>query len=255
MLILLCVQFVSRELTDRKKDCVGAIDGTHISASVPASDQIPYRGKHTVTTQNVMAACSFNMRFTYVLSGWEGTANDSRVFLECVNNPAMGFPKPPEGKYYVVDSGYTNMPGFLSPYRGERYHLNSFRGHGQRPKKIEEWFNFRHSSLRNVIERCFGVLKARFPILKQMPPYSVRTQKYIPTACCTVHNWIRMHDDNDDLFREYSQENMVIRQCQRARGSSSQNPVEIDVTRGQLRRMSNVRDRIAEQIWTSINRS
>ncbi|KAI8555408.1 hypothetical protein RHMOL_Rhmol05G0172800 [Rhododendron molle] len=51
-----------------------------------------------------------------------------------------------------------------------------------------------------------------------MPPYSVRTQKYIPTACCTIHNWIRMHDDNDDLFREYSQENMVIRQCQRASG-------------------------------------
>ncbi|KAH7850954.1 hypothetical protein Vadar_005108 [Vaccinium darrowii] len=93
------------------KDCVRAIDGTHISASVPASDQIPYRGKHTVTTQNVMAACSFDMRFTYVLSGWEGTTNDSMVFLECVNNPAMGFPKPPEGKYYVVDSGYTNMPG------------------------------------------------------------------------------------------------------------------------------------------------
>lgn len=102
------------------KDFVGAIDGTHISASVPASDQIPYHGKHTVTIQNVMAGCSFDMRFTYVLSGWEGTANDSRVFLECVNHPAMGFPKPPEGKYYVVDSGYTNMPGFFYHHIKER---------------------------------------------------------------------------------------------------------------------------------------
>ncbi|KAI8542603.1 hypothetical protein RHMOL_Rhmol08G0150400 [Rhododendron molle] len=51
-----------------------------------------------------------------------------------------------------------------------------------------------------------------------MPLYSVRTQKCIPTTCCTVHNWIRMHDDNDDQFREYSQENMVIRQRQRASG-------------------------------------
>ncbi|KAG5521001.1 hypothetical protein RHGRI_033522 [Rhododendron griersonianum] len=64
-----------------------------------------------------------------------------------------------------------------------------------------------------------------------------------------------MHDDNDDLFREYSQENMVMRQCQRASGSSSQNLVEIDITRGQLRHMSNVRDRIAEQIWASMNHS
>ena len=37
------------------------------------------------------------MNFTYVLSGWEGTANDSRVLAECVNNPAMKFPMPPLG--------------------------------------------------------------------------------------------------------------------------------------------------------------
>lgn len=133
--------------------------------------------------------------------------------------------------------------------------MNSFHGHAQRPKNIEEWFNFRHSLLRNVIERCFGVLKARFPILKQMPPYSIRTPKYIPTACCTVHNWIRMHDNNDDLFREYCQENLVIRQCQRASGSNSQNPIQIDISRGQLRHMFNVRDHIAEQIWASMNRT
>ncbi|KAG5553338.1 hypothetical protein RHGRI_011268 [Rhododendron griersonianum] len=77
-----------------------------------------------------MAACSFDMRFTYVLSGWEGIANDSRVFLECVNNPAMGFPKPPEGKYYVMDSGYTNMSGFFNHCIEERG-LNNFRGHGR----------------------------------------------------------------------------------------------------------------------------
>lgn len=26
-----------------------------------------------------MAACGFDMRFTYVLPGWEGTASDSRI--------------------------------------------------------------------------------------------------------------------------------------------------------------------------------
>ncbi|KAH7839912.1 hypothetical protein Vadar_010296 [Vaccinium darrowii] len=80
------------------KDRIGAIDGTHIDAKVPAREQIPYRGRHKTTSQNVMAACSFDMRFTYVLSGWEGTANDSRVLLECANNPTMQFPMPPQGK-------------------------------------------------------------------------------------------------------------------------------------------------------------
>ena len=46
---------------------------------VPASDASRYRGRKNWPTQNVMAACSFDMKFTYVLSGWEGTASDSRI--------------------------------------------------------------------------------------------------------------------------------------------------------------------------------
>ncbi|XP_058200252.1 uncharacterized protein LOC131315167 isoform X2 [Rhododendron vialii] len=225
-----------------KKECVGAIDVTHISASVLASNQIAYRGRHTVTTQSVMAACAFDMRFTYVLSGWEGTTNDLRVFLECVNSPTMGFPKPPEGNTMSWIRAILKCRVFYHRIE-ERYHLNNFRGHGRRPKKILEDKSSMFWSSKNLIS------------LKQMPPYSVRTQKYIPTACCTVHNWIRMPDDNDDLFREYCQENMIMRQCQRVSGSSSQNPVDIDITCGQLRHVSNVRDRIVEQIWASMNHS
>ncbi|XP_056164068.1 uncharacterized protein LOC130137309 [Syzygium oleosum] len=51
------------------KDCVGAIDGTHINASIPISQQIPYRGRKGSTTQNVMCACSFDMKFTFVYAG------------------------------------------------------------------------------------------------------------------------------------------------------------------------------------------
>ncbi|CAL5406686.1 unnamed protein product [Camellia sinensis] len=104
-----------------------------------------------------------------------GTANDSRVFIETVHDPTNLFPMPPTDKYYVVDSGYTNMPGFLSPYCGDRYHLNEFRNQRRQPRNKKQMFNYRHSSLRNVIERCFGVLKARFPILRDMPPYSTKT--------------------------------------------------------------------------------
>jgi hypothetical protein len=30
------------------------------------------------------------------------------------------------GNYYLVDSGYHNKKGFLSPYKGEKYHLPEF---------------------------------------------------------------------------------------------------------------------------------
>lgn len=46
-----------------------------------------------------MCACSFDMRFTFVISGWEGTANDSRIFNECITNPENNFPMLPQGSY------------------------------------------------------------------------------------------------------------------------------------------------------------
>ena len=46
---------------------------------------------------------------------------------------------------------------------GVRYHLKEYsRIESQNAKEL---FNHQHSSLRNVIERTFGVLKKRFPII------------------------------------------------------------------------------------------
>nr|XP_048328401.1 uncharacterized protein LOC107422048 [Ziziphus jujuba var. spinosa] len=93
---------------------------------------------------------------------FEGTANDSRVFLDAITRSENKFPLPKEGEYYVVDSGFPCTMGFLPPFRGERYHLQEYHGRGRQPRRPKELFNYRHSSLRNVIERCFGVLKAQF---------------------------------------------------------------------------------------------
>ncbi|RWR85042.1 protein ALP1-like protein [Cinnamomum micranthum f. kanehirae] len=76
-------------------DCVGAIDGTHVSASAPRKDQIPYRGRKVSVTENVMCACFSDMLFTFVYAGWEGTTNDSRVFVEAITNTELHFTHPP----------------------------------------------------------------------------------------------------------------------------------------------------------------
>jgi hypothetical protein len=47
-----------------------------------------FRGRKSYATQNVMAAVDFDLRFTYVLAGWEGTTHDANVLrdaLERVN--------------------------------------------------------------------------------------------------------------------------------------------------------------------------
>lgn len=190
------------------------------------------------------------MKFTFVMAGWEGTANDSRIFLETIYKAENRFPFPPTGKYYIVDSGYANMPGFLSPYRGERYHLRDYRGQ-RAPQGPKELFNYIHSSLRNVIERCFGVLKARFPILKSMLPYALKRQKYIPLACCVLHNFIKMEMQDDPLFTQYADENVQL-EDEAANGNTEEH-VPPQVTTTSFRQMAAFRDRLAQRLWDATN--
>ena len=67
------------------------------------------------------------------------------------------------GKYYLGDTRYGNKNGILSPYRSVQYHLKEFSD--RPPENERELFNLRHSSLRIIIERVFGVLKKRFQVL------------------------------------------------------------------------------------------
>ncbi|XP_024032907.1 uncharacterized protein LOC112095350 [Morus notabilis] len=107
---------------------------------------------------------------------------------------------PPSGKYYLVDSGYANNDCFLVPYRGSTYHLQEYRARRGRPRTQRELFNYTHSSLRNAIERTFGVWKARFRILKCINNYPIEKQIQIPIACAVLHNFIHMYNNNDELL-------------------------------------------------------
>ena len=95
-----------------------------------------------------------------------------------------------KGYYYLVDAGYTNGEGFLAPYRGQRYHLSEWRD-GVVPANYQEYFNMKHASARNVIERCFGLLKMRWAILRSPSYFPIKSQCRIMTACCLLHNLIR----------------------------------------------------------------
>ena len=78
-------------------DCIGAIDGTHVKLVVPKSKVVPHLCRHKYTSQNVLAVCDFDMRFTFVLSGWPGSVHDMTVFKDATRRYADKFPHPPPG--------------------------------------------------------------------------------------------------------------------------------------------------------------
>ncbi|WVZ60460.1 hypothetical protein U9M48_010477 [Paspalum notatum var. saurae] len=166
------------------KDCLGAIDGTHVLARVPVKMQPAFIGRKHTTTQNVLAAVDFDLRFTYVLAGWEESAHDALILADALERED-GLRVPP-GKFYLVDAGYAIRPGFLPPYRATRYHLREFGNN--RPRDQRELFNLRHSSLRVTVERAFGALKNRFKIMYNKSFHPFKTQVKFVIACCILHN-------------------------------------------------------------------
>jgi hypothetical protein len=101
-----------------------------------------------------MIACDFDLKITFVSSGWEGSATDSRVLRSAMSK---GFEVPP-GNFYLVDGGYANTSYFLAPYPGVRYQLKEFGLAHRRPQNSKELFNHRHALLRNHVERTLGAL-------------------------------------------------------------------------------------------------
>jgi len=101
------------------KDAIGAADGTHIPAKVPTADVARFRNRKGGVSQNVLAICTFGLFFSCVIPGWEGSAHDGRVLHWALSHGL----EVPEGKYFLVDAGYALRKGFLTPYRGVRYHL------------------------------------------------------------------------------------------------------------------------------------
>ncbi|KAL0315077.1 UNVERIFIED_CONTAM: hypothetical protein Scaly_2891400 [Sesamum calycinum] len=96
----------------------------------PVVHQNRYRSGKGDLAQNVLAICDFDMNFTYVYAGWEGSAVDARV------------------QDHAVSQDRTFL--FLQLGQGRPYGT------------LQDMFNHAHSRLRNVIERGFGLLKNVF---------------------------------------------------------------------------------------------
>ncbi|XP_073120063.1 uncharacterized protein [Henckelia pumila] len=109
------------------KDCIGAIDGTHIPATVFGRDTNSYRNRHGTISQNVLAACNFDLEFIYVLSGWEGSAHDSSVLTDALSrNNGLKVPQVlPSSSEQVYEDG--NFDQLFDTQEQQRANANAWR--------------------------------------------------------------------------------------------------------------------------------
>ncbi|CAN0892027.1 hypothetical protein LINGRAPRIM_LOCUS113 [Linum grandiflorum] len=64
---------------------------------------------------------------------------------------------------------------------------------------LEEYYNMKHSSSQNVIERAFVVLKKRWEILRDTTWFPPEVMSRIVHACILLHNFIKQEVGIDEL--------------------------------------------------------
>lgn len=138
----------------------------------------------------------------------------------------------------------------MAPYRNVRYWLGDFRQ--RRALTNKEKFNHAHAKLRNVIERAFGVLKARFPILKRMAPFPLVTQRNITVACFALHNFIRKQGLSDEYFTQYDEPTVTFRNNHVRVDDDDEDEVEAHGTAADREYMTQLRDGIVEQLMQNM---
>ena len=166
---------------------IGAIDCTHVKMeSIGGPLAEVYRNRKGVFSINVQAVCGPKLMFFDVVARWPGSTHDSRIFSNSRLNFDLESGKFSDG-YLLGDAGYPLKIFLMTPYSNPSNHS-------------QKRYNKRHSQTRMFIEKAFGVLKRRFPLLK----HGVKMRKgedncMLILAAFVLHNMI-IHFKYDVMF-------------------------------------------------------
>jgi hypothetical protein len=124
-----------------------------------------------------------------------------------------------------------------------------------RPKNAKELFNLRHAQARNIVERIFGVVKRRWSLFTSTPEYPIETQAMFIAAIGALHNFVRIHDKDDDAA-DLIADDAGREEAQRLSSFIEEDPCQIspeelgwNIPNEETVRASARRDRIANQMW------
>ncbi|TYK15290.1 retrotransposon protein [Cucumis melo var. makuwa] len=165
------------------ENCLGALDGTYIKVNVPATDRTTFRMRKGEIAINVLDVCDTKGNFVYVLPGWEGSAADSRILSDAFFHEKMDYMI-----LLSVRCGLSKRGGVSRPVQRPVVPFARVTCCWKCADKCKGVLQ--HSSVRNVIEHAFGVLKDRWAILRGKLYYPQQVQCRTILACCLLHNLI-----------------------------------------------------------------
>ncbi|KAJ6648033.1 Protein ALP1-like [Pseudolycoriella hygida] len=174
---------------------LGAGDGKHVGLFCPSkSGSENFNCKKTFSV-NLMAVVEASYKFVMIDVGASGSNHDATVFWNSefgrmwhsqddrLNLPApKPLPNTVENVPYqiIADDAFGQTITVMTPYPGNGL---------WRQQRI---FNYRLSRARRVVENAFGILCHVWRILLKRIEADVEFAKKIVTACCILHNFLKM---------------------------------------------------------------
>ncbi|KAJ1161954.1 hypothetical protein NDU88_002434 [Pleurodeles waltl] len=156
---------------------IGAIDGTHVALVPPSGSEQVYRNRKSYHFMNVHVVCLSDQYISHVNAKFPGSVHDAYIMRNS-SIPYVMEQLQRHRVWLIGDSGYPNLSWLLTPVRNPR-------------TRAEERYNEAHGRTRRIIERTFGLLKARFRCLHMTGGslmYSPKKVCHIIVACCMLHN-------------------------------------------------------------------
>lgn len=154
---------------------IGAIDCTHIKIQSPGGQHAEnYRNRKGWFSLNVQTVAGADTRILNIVARWPGATHDQTIF----NNSTLKF-RLERGDFrnYILvgDSGYRNTSYLATPFL-------------LCDTPAKNLYNESQIRTRNVVERSYGVLKRRFPVLSLGMRVQLHTVQAIIVACAVLHN-------------------------------------------------------------------
>lgn len=157
----------------------GCIDCSHIPIINPGGPHAElFRNRKRTFSINVQVVAGPNLEIFDIVARYPGSYHDSHIFNR--SSVKGKFQRRELPGYLLGDAGYPCLSYLLTPFREPH-------------TPGEQRYNQAHIQTRNVVERCFGVIKRMFPCLSRRLSTKVSTSCYIVVACAVLYNIALAH--------------------------------------------------------------
>ena len=178
-------------------NCVGAVDGYLMAINVPSRSEVGnvrsyFSGHYQKYGLNIQAVCDSSCMFTYFVVSGPGSTNDRVAIHHILDGLSLhqrieALP----GTYVIAaDAAYAPTEHLVPVFYG-----------AQRKNVDNDNFNFCLSQCRIRIEMSFGMMQAKWRILRSPLEGSLERVRLIANAISRLHNFV-IKQQHNCIFNE-----------------------------------------------------